>query len=166
MSKYLYNGVELPALPEWDRWAYPYALIAKEEGNSSNPRYLFAFKEEIKLQGPLFLNYYANTVEGRSPSEPYYRALLDDNQFMWGELTEYDPNGETLPPCVGVPFWSNFDLYTREDDLYLAASYPIDAETGEEIHDYEIVPVFTTAPQSLTAGWLVGNKIAAMRGKV
>lgn len=27
MGNYLYNGVELPALPEWDKSVYPYAVI-------------------------------------------------------------------------------------------------------------------------------------------
>lgn len=29
MPNYLYNGVELPALPEWDKATYPYAVIAE-----------------------------------------------------------------------------------------------------------------------------------------
>ena len=34
MSKYLYNGVELPELPEWDKNTYPYACISHCYGDT------------------------------------------------------------------------------------------------------------------------------------
>ena len=30
MPNYVYNGTELPKLPEWDKSTYPYAVIVKQ----------------------------------------------------------------------------------------------------------------------------------------
>lgn len=69
--------------------------------------------------------------------------------------------------------WANHDIIDEDTNtIFMRGTAPVDVETGEEIPGIliELPPeqpkLEPLDPQSLTAGWLVGKKIAAMRGKV
>lgn len=105
---YLYNGVRLPGLPEWDKVKYPYAFIA-----SQNSRwFLYCFSDEKKVSS-------AGSVTIIAPGAGF---IYGDNRWE-----EYSSGGLLLRPI-----WSNYDIYysdTSDDELsgtlYLANSEPV-----------------------------------------
>ena len=89
-------------------------------------------------------NYYFYGI-GAGTSITYYCNFIDgDTEFIRKEDLDdsYDDEGRANDSYLVYnkydPKWTNYDLYNIDDTLFLPASYPIDAETGEEIHDYEI----------------------------
>ena len=132
---YLYNGAELPVLPEWDKQTYPYAVIAKATGSH---RYLFMCVERPYYDGSkvqlgssvLFSNFYA-----KGTGE------------VWSE-----PKETTITEYSGI-FWTNTDILNSDGTIYLATSEPIPITA----------PVLD--PLSLWLGWKAGNWVARQRGK-
>ncbi len=115
---YLYNGVRLQPLPEWDKETYPYATISQGFGR----KILFLWTEQPFVGvGP------DSTLEGLSPKVEHtwiqYSSIGMNGDFPW----EYD--GTSTAPGGRydwvLPFWSNTDIYTTDGELYLAASDPI-----------------------------------------
>lgn len=118
---YLYNGVPLPPLPEWDRTKYPYVLLDNYKWlNEIMIALLVCYSEKaetgynddgdiadwVEIKGTRIefrVNYPINTI----PTD-------------WGEPTEY-----TGGPANRSGIWSNTDIYLDDGTLYLAASEPI-----------------------------------------
>lgn len=100
---YLYNGVQLPPLPEWDRDMYPYAFMHKAL------HYQLWVGEEITYNGAnigiagAYLHYYSDNAE-------------------WIELS-----GGTDVMICGIQDveWANFDVLNSDGSVYLSASDPI-----------------------------------------
>lgn len=132
MANYLYNGVELPSLPDWDKETHPYAVIIKHSNG-----YLFAARSTA---------FTAAAESGYMVGEASVKYLAVDG--VW--------TTSTLAVSGGV-IWANHDIYLTADAtaLVLAASSPVPVTTAAPIE-----------PTSFMQGWLVGKKIAAMRGKV
>lgn len=101
---WLYNGVRLPKLPEWDKETYPYAVLV--EHNSATPYWLAvsttAFVNNLGLC----------QVKGDCRVFPF-------KNDVWGEIETF--SGLSIP----LPFWTNTDFLNRDGTLYLAASEPI-----------------------------------------
>lgn len=104
--KYLYNGVELPALPDWDKEKYPYAMLL-------GTGFLW-----VSTDIPYVLY---GSVRCYCDYEVY---VVQDGSFV------YKSSGSTIN--VGItPFWSSVDIYyenSLEDvggTLFLAASEPV-----------------------------------------
>lgn len=129
---YLYNGVQLPALPKWDRETYPYAIIARIGIISSEYVYtLRLFRSAYTTSGTNVLySFYNMTADiGKTwlgCSCPY--TDLGDGTFMWSGIREIqiveNDSAETTTILVGTPIWSNFDLTTNGGTVWLAASEP------------------------------------------
>lgn len=132
MAKYLYNGVELPALPEWDKNTYPYVMLynffnnvwftafdkcpatngtAEQQGTIVNP-----YNESIYI-----LNSRLNP-DGESWVDPYEGSLSTEGQ-------------------ISLPFWANFDVYYSDGGLYLAASDPLPVG-GEPEPEQTPIPLY------------------------
>ena len=122
MANYLYNGVELPALPEWDKEAYPYAYIACLNGTQY---FLKIFSEQQTVGDGGFM----------LMSSPNLYKLTD------GEWASFSSLG-----AGGTLIWCNVDAYYNTGDavdeelrgtLFLAASDPIpvdgEPETSEAL---------------------------------
>ena len=114
---YLYNGVELPALPEWDREAYPYAVMVY---NGTQYR--------LVLKGtPFTVTVNSGYVSINPMNYPKYR-LVDG---AWESFTQFTASWS------GV-MWANHDLYYADSvadvggTLYLAASEPIPISTFDK----------------------------------
>lgn len=111
MTNYLYNGVELPALPAWNKAEYPYAYI------SVNPTktmyFLFLCPIELIVDGSLIT---PNGEEIQGLQCTTYAPFSN-----WGEAQEtvYSGSGKI------APFWSNHDILNTDGSVYLAASDPI-----------------------------------------
>ena len=130
MSKYLYNGIELPDLPEWDKTAYPYAhlwyvTIRQKYYLRYSTTPVIGYDSEFNIQ----LKYASNGS--------YVSYEIPKAGTEWAnETTATYAEGESCG--YGQKIWSNHDICYEDGSVCLAASYPINAETGEEVHDYEI----------------------------
>lgn len=134
MANYLYNGRELPALPDWDKEKYPYACLSDAYGTDTlngNLEYhylgfvqLCCFDEPIDFVGKIGDKY------GHIPANirTQFFKLVDG---------EWVDKGETSYIGSCLVFWSNTDVYFKTNDelgelsgtLYLAASDPVPVET-------------------------------------
>lgn len=122
---YLYNGVRLPKLPEWDKERYPNALLISFWGTGW---VLHIFGEYTVLDSPpnsdqesdwIVLNGTGDT----SNCEDYLKATYDEATGQW-EAFESDKYGGYTDYLSNVK-WSSIDLYAYDGSLYLAASEPI-----------------------------------------
>ena len=149
---YLYNGVELPALPEWDKETYPYAVItpmfATTDPNKGAKLYVYS--------APLYHAEGELTTATACKRMIALWSYLSHPEYGWYKYTSTTEIGFTDPEDMEAgdiiarsAVWTNTDILNEDGSIYLAASDP--------------VPVSALDPQSLTAGWLVGKKIAAMR---
>ena len=137
---YLYNGVELPALPKTDK---PCAFIGNPLGYA-NFWYLY-FSDEAPV-APAFVNipgeyilYQFGKIGGEG-SENFTEWTLVENSIDGTSFT-------------GTSLWTNTDILKGDDTLYLAASEPI--------------PILAPQidPLSMWLGWKAGNWVARQRGK-
>ena len=104
---YLYNGVRLPKLPEWDRETYPYATLSVLLGN-----YFCAYRIRPYFMGS------GISVEQTSA---YKEAVLIDG--LWDTLEDGTMNADVVNMLP--VFWTNFDLLNEDGSVYLAASEPV-----------------------------------------
>lgn len=153
MTRYRYNGIELPALPEYDK---PYALITRHTDGS--------YRLSVINKKPI---YSASTT--RSPKVYYdcvHFNMNDSCSYTDYALSDGAWVEATTATAIGRVFafnsvsdssekrelvWSNFDVFDSDNGIYFAASDPI--------------PVPTLDPTSMLQGWIVGRRIAAQRGK-
>ena len=164
MANYLYNGVEFVPLPEWDKVKYPYAAMT-----------IFLNSKGIATSASL--NCFTKIEYGKSEGMGDSWCLLPTNEYLtcmyygfdgyWAEFeladsaiavsAFVDDRDDMFVPSIG---WSNFDILNEDGTVYLPASYPIDAETGEEIRIYDpnYIPVVSVDihPASFTEGLLFG----------
>ena len=130
---YLYNGIQLPPLPAYDRAKYPYAVICTyQEGNAFGvvvpaSAVLYLFTQHPEPSG--------DTVELWLPQigDLEYKIQAETTQGLqaftdWGSPTTIT---ERKGPSIANMKWANFDLYYQTDidgkkgQLYLAATEPV-----------------------------------------
>jgi hypothetical protein len=113
---YSYNGVILPKLPEWDREAYPYAVICQLNNGG------FAL-----LVG-------SGKWKAAADSDGSYIALrgLDYQQYSYDHESNgwaYVRDGLAYTDAFGIDgmFWGNLDIYDVHDanTIVIPASDPI-----------------------------------------
>ena len=146
---YLYNGVEFPALPEWDKTVRPYAVIR------AFAHYYFLYLSKSK---PYHTTNMANAngaeyiVIGPGDDDDILRYGYNDS--MYGNQWKYicEDNGEFFAPEYLT--WTNTDIYTEDGTLYLAASEPVPVST---------IPLPPPDPLSMLLGWRVGSAVRSMR---
>lgn len=154
MANYLYNGMEMPPLPEWDKEAYPYAFLWYDKGWLLTKAHLYLLSEIVYKT-------LTESADGYTGGYPYVlvtrelhasSTLSSGVWSAWTDFAEY-PNYETgVLSLFNAGYadekkWANFDILNEDGTVAVAASYPIDAETGEEIHDYEIGGTAPTIPE-------------------
>ena len=157
---YLYNGLELPALPEWDKSAYPYVVLTKHATGGDIG--LYALPKIGAITGSEI--YWPGL--GGYPEEYVYYLLKEEG---WGNPVL----GSYLSIGAQHIVWCNTDIFYADDwfdetlagTMFLEASYPINAETGEEITDYVPIPVsdYTPNPTAMALGMLAGQAVRRMR---
>lgn len=99
---YLYNGVRLPKLPEWDKTAYPYAVLY--ETDTSYYLYCFAEAKQATLTGGV-------SCWG-------YGCAFGLSDGVWNPRTALLTGSYTT-------FWANYDVYDSDGTLYMSASEPV-----------------------------------------
>lgn len=158
---YSYNGVELPALPEWDVEKYPYVVIgATANGGAaegaSNWLYVCSMRPYQNSSGEVVLG----NADAQCRYAPYYGNGLSTD---WGTL---QLNGiRTVTSMYNV--WTNTDILHEDGTLYLAASEPVpvlaypysvmvyDYQKGAE--DWYQVHLYYSATPFTWNGEAVGN---------
>ena len=134
---YLYNGVELPALPEWDKTVYPYAVITKQGGESAGYAYFLYCTASPTTATALSYLYHA----------PFVTYALKNGEWAYSSEHDSDYGGlKTVHSLV----WADHDVY-KGSTIVLSASATI--------------PVPTYDPTALLMGYRVGCALRAMRGK-
>lgn len=114
---YLYNGVRLPELPEWDKETYPYACILKVDKEAQGEDIDYCF---------IFYGSHPRSVHADGHLSYVTHARYDYIDGAW----VMNPAGNFFI-TRGRPVWSNTDVYYLDDvadvggTLYLAASEPV-----------------------------------------
>ena len=118
---YLYNGVRLPKLPEWDKEKYPYAYITSTRLSTSTVWYLSLPREWGDFSKAVFADDYVFYSKGGAR----FQIKHYDGENMpqrWGSFEE----SESSWTCdVSRMIWSNTDACTADGTILLAASDPI-----------------------------------------
>lgn len=111
---YLYNGVRLPKLPEWDKEAYPYAVIDWYEGGFGVAFWrLYLFPVNLSGNGD-------SAILPGGITYCWYNYKTEEDT-AWEYTASATPNNET----VFVPIWTNTDILNEDRAVYLAKSDPV-----------------------------------------
>lgn len=132
-TAYLYNGIRLPALPEWDREKYPYAIIFHSASGINN---LFISATPWHGTGKAFDDFggtFGETTANASSGILYNQYNDKDWELMSNEDTppELGQIADTDGDGVGdagafCTFWSNHDIISADGTTVLiAASDPV-----------------------------------------
>jgi hypothetical protein len=146
---YLYNGVKLPALPEWDEKIYTGAFMWERAafglGDASyNDHAFFLYcAADCCVKYPEGTGF-VSVTHGRYIA---FRATDDG----WNQVIFDGESSHILPTEESPVFWTSTDLMNEDGTLYLAASEPVP------------VSDLTPDPTSMLMGWLTGRRIASQR---
>ena len=109
---YLYNGVRLPKLPEWDREAYPYAFLCQHELDKETGNVVLFVLPNIE-----FLSIY-----GWAVSTENNLSSVSQNGGEWSALKPFE---DAVSRLVVQILWANFDVLNEDGTVYLSASEPV-----------------------------------------
>lgn len=112
---YLYNGVRLPAIPEYDKAAYPYSVITYSGTTNKNAILCVSDKSPtMDDNGKLVHANYSKYVK-------YYWA---NGSEEWADNGSGVTTTGTLWPG-NSSFWTNTDILNADGSVYLEASEPV-----------------------------------------
>lgn len=143
---YLYNGVRLPALPDFDRETYLHAYIYGTDPTnyylvlSVSPAEYIA--KTLPMLGSTTAFEYWQTVG------PYreYRATTEFwNCKSWTLVEQNEASDATNKFLVGLAAWCNTNL-VKDGVVQLTASEPVLMHSGDVINDIEKTFVLTAYP--------------------
>lgn len=121
---YLYNGVRLPELPEWDREKYPYALIGAYPNEDG-----YGISGNLYLTSKVEFGYNKYNVWSIATEYIFPFDANSDYPTEWQPGREYSGS-----PGVNVIDWANFDLLDEDGSVYLAASEPVPVDPDEPLY--------------------------------
>lgn len=135
MGAYRYNGVKLPALPEWDTDALPYAHIQYIPYRDGS------FIAHLRCSDQPFC-VAAGTVTNPEGAVMLIRSYVDgSSDYSWG--TEYTTENAVLSLDPDSVIWCNADITDESGTVFLAASEPVPVQA-------------VTAPDFRLYSWLFG----------
>jgi hypothetical protein len=114
---YLYNGVKLPPLPEWDKEAYPFALIIKGVDEENYWIYASAEKAYYADGGPI-------TYDLPCVRFYYYPELFPEKDY-WTSMTLGEENPYRFSSLFYDMIWSNHGILRSDGSAYFAATEPV-----------------------------------------
>ena len=125
---YLYNGVQMPKLPEWDREMYPYAVIDdwSADDNVYQPKKCYAVV--CSNQRPF---YNGEVVLSNTPAQTFTCMISFDEEFSYssgvpfGEWYFSHKEDHLMNTAFESVVWTNTDILNEDGSVYLAASEPI-----------------------------------------
>lgn len=114
----MYNNVELPEIPNWDRTTYPYAVLSTNNWFSRLYCYLYLLKDyqyRDKDANNRYLDFTTDLYYFVSypPAEP---------ATEWGSINMEE---KTESIHIGSIKWANFDILNADGSVKLAASDPV-----------------------------------------
>ncbi len=115
---YLYNGVQLPKLPEWDREKYPYAFMC---GSTDFDGSYYVTINCLNVQVYRDDDDHIHPVQDGQYIRYYATADKDDDWTYFGYVNDIF----TSSLFIGDVFWTNTDILNEDGTLYLAASDPV-----------------------------------------
>lgn len=128
---WLYNGVRLPKLPEWDKETYPYAFMTVMATSSNTSAYLYCSPV------PIYKNDNGGLISSLITKQDgtvicYTCSLLSDGT-VFEDWTRYENGDKSVVSDASFIVintalikWSNYDMLNYSDDsVYLAASEPV-----------------------------------------
>lgn len=134
MSKFfLYNGVELPALPEWDKTVYPYAFIYIVTLDGTTGVYT------LVVSSSSVMSYDGNGIICPSATVGQRYTVSEDSWAAAAASDDFYIKRDNLIYTV----WANFDVLNSDGSVYVAASEP--------------VPVAGKFPLREWVGWLIAG---------
>lgn len=120
MANWLYNGVELPPLPEWDKNTFPYATISYNSYTSGYELVLTSVRTVTD-----------GTAYGGETSDGYQQPYSINSVGEWEAARVYPYDSLVMHDKFPI-LWTNEDIIdTRDGSVYLAASTPIGAPKDE-----------------------------------
>lgn len=117
MANYRYNGTELPALPNWDKTKYPFAVLFKGSGNS--------YTLWVTSYAPYFgypEGYTSKYLVWANPVS-LERYKPDTGEFLFYNSGEHN-DLTTAYGGAGV-IWTNTDILNEDGSVWFAASDPV-----------------------------------------
>ena len=125
MADYIYNGTELPALPEWDKETYPYAVIYHY---LVGVHHLFFSKTPWEGTGKTKVidgTSYGKAVSTANTSGVLYVAISTSAEWSLGDSTNLVNNLGSQSGGRECVVWSNHDIVGADGSVLLAASEPV-----------------------------------------
>ena len=110
---YRYGTVELPALPEYDTTAYPYAFIFT---SSSGTTYLYYSNQPFHGYSSVM-----DLVTNKTDCTMGTYKISDGVWIAGTAPKEYATKAVT----TNIPFWANYDVLDSREQLWCAASEPV-----------------------------------------
>lgn len=115
LLRYSYNGTLLSELPEWDKEAYPYAVIL----DLGEPNGLTLYCVNVKAT-------YSTTLKSLNYSDRKWSTFRTHHYAITWVANAVDNELTGNVNIKGSLVWSNYDVLSREDgSVYLSASAPI-----------------------------------------
>lgn len=135
-SMYSYNGTVLPALPEWDKETYPYAVITSLNDSSHS---LVCFSAPVYYHDGYLSNYFRSkdvcSSIGFYYEEPYH--------YEWTSTTNYEKTdiaaGENIV-TARTPIWANFEVLNEDNTVKLTASEPVPVQLVGYSYNGTVLP--------------------------
>lgn len=116
MSKFfLYNGVKLPALPEWDRNRYPYAFIYIVTLDGTTGVYT------LVVSSSSVMGYDGNGIICPAATVGQRYTVSEDSWAAAAASDDFYIKRDNLIYTV----WANFDVLNSDGSVYVAASDPV-----------------------------------------
>lgn len=119
---YLYgpDKVRLPALPEWDKTTYPYAVVAVIPPTVLKKHYTarLCFHSDINVN-PTNYQYIGDYLE--------YTIQWNEGEDIpnsWGDVTEHE-GSEWMNCMYEYVKWTNFELIASDGSWSMSASDPV-----------------------------------------
>ena len=140
---YLYNGLRLPKLPEWDKETYPYAYIYSTTSWSSTTVKLCCYQELFTAILPEWSGGWELLAGGNTKLESKITYKTEDglSDEEWSELSatslninlgSVEVNGELKPYRARVCTypsdmieWSNHSFYVENGEEWIVAADPV-----------------------------------------
>lgn len=121
MPKYIYNGIELPALPEWDKTTYPYAAIIYNKSISgiAIPSHTYCL---VCTTEPCVVSS-SNTPNFKDYSRVMFTVSETAPESGDWKFEAYTTTNTRFVLLTEV--WSNYDMLNADGSIYLAASDPV-----------------------------------------
>jgi hypothetical protein len=142
-TMYSYNGTVLPKLPEWDKTAYPYAVL---DGN------LDFYASSAPVTANIGL---ADTV---TYVAPYLYADFSTADMAFEDLEKRQSDGSSL---AGV-LWSNHTVLNNNGNVRCEATDPIPVILPLTLFDGEVTTKgsnLASATIDIVSGYKVGDKL-------